>query len=237
MTIQGTHPVAIGPGTVIHPRARIFSFEGPIHIGDGCIISEKSTIGSQPVPVHKSTSTSTSLDNQQPFVDAPSPSDPTNSDNGESGGARGTGTGTGTGMMATRLSSSVTVGPHATILPGAYVRSFAVIDALAIVQRSATVGAHSKVCCSCEVPEGEMIGDWLVVWGNKFSGLGQRKRRRNVNADVKISAVMDKPCDSDNGKERLDGKKVEDARLIVLHKEREGLAKLIGMAANSQKRR
>lgn len=193
--LQGTYQIAIGAGSVIHPRARLYSFEGPLVIGDGCIIGEKSVIGSPP-------------------PSAGSPTSPT-SPSSEGGG------------VATRLSSSVTIAPLATILPGAYVRSSAVIDSLATVNRNAVVGAHSKVCSGCEVAENGRIDDWTVVWGSGV-GFGQRRRKRVVGT-VTTSSISkgDVP----------DGRVVEDARLLVLHKEKEGLVKLIGMSAGGSRKR
>jgi len=100
-----------------------------------------------------------------------------------------------------------------------------------------------------------MIEDWTVVWGaiggEAGNKLGQRKRRRAVgtidphsgaNNRLSSAAVKDERDGASDAAKApqgrvMDGKMVEDARLIVLHKEREGLAKLIGMAAGAQKRR
>ncbi|KAH8701656.1 transferase hexapeptide domain protein [Talaromyces proteolyticus] len=186
-TFHGTYPITIGSGTVIHPRARLYSFEGPIHIGDGCVIGEKCAIG----------------DNEptaQPASDAEG--------------------------ITTRLSSSVTIGPQTTIRTGAYIRSAAAVDALAVVNRNAIVGSHSKVCSRCEVPEKSTVEDWTVVWA-AGQGIGQRKRRRLVGPAAVVSEKDQRP----------NAKRVEDARLVVLHKEREGLAKMISLSASGGKRR
>ncbi|KAL1964050.1 hypothetical protein VTN77DRAFT_7596 [Rasamsonia byssochlamydoides] len=208
--IHGTHQISIGAGTVIHPRARIFSFEGPVHIGDGCIISEKSTVGGAATTIPTAATAS---------------------------GASGT-------ITTTRISSSVTIGPYAAVLPGAYVRSAAVIDALAVVNRHATVGAHSKVCSGCEIPEKTIVDDWTVVWA-AGGGIGQRRRKRVVGAGSSPPPALTEGGGGEEGTtkgmegshRRPEGKRVEDARLIVLQKEREGLAKMIGLAASAQRRR
>ncbi|OJJ59614.1 hypothetical protein ASPSYDRAFT_117909, partial [Aspergillus sydowii CBS 593.65] len=44
----GPYTVTIGKGTIIHPRTRICATEGPVRIGDGCIIAEKTVIGVLP---------------------------------------------------------------------------------------------------------------------------------------------------------------------------------------------
>ncbi|KAL4867745.1 hypothetical protein BDV12DRAFT_170767 [Aspergillus spectabilis] len=48
VVFYGTYPVTLERGTVIHPRTRIYAFEGPVKFGEGCIISEKCSIGTPP---------------------------------------------------------------------------------------------------------------------------------------------------------------------------------------------
>ena len=42
--LTGTHTITIGANSVIHPKARLNSTNGPIAIGESCIISERSLI-------------------------------------------------------------------------------------------------------------------------------------------------------------------------------------------------
>ncbi|KAF2675029.1 trimeric LpxA-like protein [Microthyrium microscopicum] len=51
--LAGIHPITIAAHAVLHPHARIVSAEGPVTIGEGCIVFEKATIG----PLAPSTST------------------------------------------------------------------------------------------------------------------------------------------------------------------------------------
>ena len=44
-TLTGRHHITIGSNTVIHPRCKILSNNGPVIIGAGCIISERSVVG------------------------------------------------------------------------------------------------------------------------------------------------------------------------------------------------
>lgn len=131
--------------------------------------------------------------------------------------------------ILTRLSSSVTIGPQTTIRTGAYIRSAAAVDSLAVVNRNATVGSHSKVCSSCEIPEKTVLEDWTVVWA-AGQGIGQRKRRRLVGPAAIVT-------ETGQQQGRPNAKRVEDARLLLLHKEREGLAKMISLSAGGGKRR
>lgn len=43
--LTGIYPIKIGPRAVIHQYAKIVSGDGPIEIGEGCIIWEKVVIG------------------------------------------------------------------------------------------------------------------------------------------------------------------------------------------------
>ncbi|EED17411.1 transferase hexapeptide domain protein [Talaromyces stipitatus ATCC 10500] len=185
---HGTYPITIGSGTVIHPRVRIQAFEGPVQIGDGCIIGEKTIIGD----IKESTSAPTS---------------------------------TSDGIL-TRISSSVVIGPQTTIRTGAYIRSAAVVDSLATINRHATIGSHSKICSQCEISEGTVVEDWMVIWAAGTGSIGQRKRRRFVG-----------PAAEEHGGHRPNAKRIEDARLLVLHKEREGLAKMISLSTSGGSKR
>lgn len=191
VTFQGTHPISVGAGTVIHPRARIYSYDGPVIIGEGCIISEKSTIGIPP-------STPTSL--------PPTPKE----------------------VVPIRISNGVTIGPLVTVFPGAHIHSFVTVESLAIINRRVSLGAHSKVCSGCEVAANTVIKDWTVVWG---SGAGSCQRRKRATGKMSSSVVAGQDLSAP------DAKVVEDARLIVLQKEREVVARLIGSSASAGARR
>ncbi|KAL2216122.1 transferase hexapeptide domain protein [Thermoascus aurantiacus ATCC 26904] len=220
--IHGTYPITIGGGTVIHPRARLYSYDGPISIGDDCIIGEKSVIGSGPTAPNSSSSNT-------PF----SPTSPTS----PSPALYGYGSSAGSGRT-TRISSYVSVAPGAIIMPGAHVRSAAVIDSLAIVHRNALVGTHSKVCSGCEVPENGMVGDWTVVWG-AGPRFGQRRRKRPVETPktTAATAVNNRTGSGGGSGGVLSPRVVEDARLIVMQKEKEALVKMIGLPAGVPRKR
>ncbi|KAJ5179012.1 hypothetical protein N7492_002222 [Penicillium capsulatum] len=210
VVFQGTYPVTIGASTVIHPRARFYTYEGPIVVGDGCIISEKAVIGA--APDTSSTSSSRRASPATSTAGTPTP---------EAQAERGHG-------ITTRLSYFVTIGPQSTILPGAHIHSSATIEALATIHRHADIGSHAKVCAGCEVRESHSIGEWVVVWG---SGLGQqRKRSRDPKtpgpAVVTAAQVGQAPA----------GKVIEDARLMVLQKEREVLARMLVPAGPARKK-
>lgn len=199
---QGTHPIAIGAGTVIHPRARLLSFDGPIRIGEGCIISEKCVIGGG--SASSSSSSSTAQRTQAQTLDASNP-------NGEREPKQ---------SPPTILENAVVIGPRATVSTGAHIRSAATIDTSAVLGKDVSIGKHAKVCTSCCIPDREVVGDWLVIWGHG-AGLQRRKRRNDRGNEVTGG---------------LGGRDVETARLIVLEREREGLTKLVGVGPGARRK-
>ncbi|KKK17334.1 hypothetical protein ARAM_007755, partial [Aspergillus rambellii] len=159
---QGPHRITIGSGSIIHPRARIYSYDGPVVIGDGCIISEKASVGIAP-------GSGASTRGQGRARNAASASA---SGYGEGGGGGG-------GELPIRISANVTIGPVATVHPGVQIHSATVVDALAIVHRRVCIGAHAKICARCEVPTNTKVPEWAVVWGIG-AGFGIRRKIKVV---------------------------------------------------------
>ena len=207
VVFQGTHPVTIGAGTVIHPRARFYAYEGPIVVGDGCIISEKVVIGAGP-----SAPSTASRGGSPATCTANSPTPDTHSERTET---------------KTRLSYFVTIGPQSTILPGAHIHSSASVEALVTVNRHVEIGSHAKVCSGCEIQANTSVGEWMVVWG---SGLGQRRKRtrgaKTPGPSIVATGLGQAP----------EGKVIEDARLMVLQKEREVLSRMLVPAGPGRKK-
>ena len=46
-TLTGIYPITIGANTIVHPRATLTSRYGPVSIGIGCIIGERTIVGLQ----------------------------------------------------------------------------------------------------------------------------------------------------------------------------------------------
>ncbi|KAI4938471.1 hypothetical protein J4E85_000911 [Alternaria conjuncta] len=43
--ITGTHPVTIGPNTVLHPHSKLSSAVAPVVLGEGCVVFERAKVG------------------------------------------------------------------------------------------------------------------------------------------------------------------------------------------------
>ncbi|KAL6233152.1 hypothetical protein BDW75DRAFT_215804 [Aspergillus navahoensis] len=186
----GPYSISIGRGTVIHPRVRICATEGPIRIGDGCIISEKSVIGTYPPPA--------------------TPADSASIGGGGSGEER-----------SIVISNNVIIGLQAIVHPGARIHSFAVVDNQAVIGRSVDVGGHAKVCARCELAPGARVKEWSVVWGGG-KGTGLRTRVKAQKKAISPFALGEKGFDG-----VLEGKAVEEARLVAVKRERDALSRLI----------
>ncbi|KAJ5809763.1 uncharacterized protein N7503_001981 [Penicillium pulvis] len=211
---QGKYPITIGANTVIHPRARFYSYEGPIIVGDGCIISEKAVIGAQPTSSRSSSRPASPSPTPEPSTTETQT--PQNKD------------------LTTRLSYFVTVGPQSTVRPGAHIHSSACIEALATIHRYAEIGSHTKICSGVEVPEASFVPEWTVVWGN---GIGQRRRRaREAKGPGPAVVVAARVTQTPVPGLAPEGKVIEDARLMVLQKEREVLGRMIVPAGAGKKR-
>lgn len=97
------------------------------------------------------------------------------------------------------------------------------IEALAIIRRGADIGSHAKICSACDITG--KVGEWFVVWG-KGPGM-RRKRARGLKAmspavlDAARVAQVAIPAPAPAGKV------IEDARLMVLQKEREALGRML----------
>lgn len=120
---------------------------------------------------------------------------------------------------AITISDSVTIAPLSTVQPGSTLAEAAVVDTLATIARRASIGRHAKVCAGCTVPVDARVGDWMVVWG---AADGLARRKRVVGAGASAAGV--------------DGRMVEDSRLVVLGKEREALSRLLVPAGASRRR-
>jgi len=76
-----------------------------------------------------------------------------------------------------------------------------------------------------------VIRDWTVVWGSG-AGFGQRRKRA-----AKAATTTGVGAAVQGQGQVLEGKVIEDARLVVLKKEREALVRLIGASAAGSRRK
>ena len=188
---QGTHPITIDAESVIHPRARIYSFDGAVRIGRGVVVGEKCVLGTPP----GSGSTDLGVDEGQAGMED----------------------------KTIQISNYTMVSPQSALHAGVVLEEAVIVDTLVTVGRGARVGGHTKICAGCRLAPGARVKEWMVVWGgNGNNGVGQRRRLTSLSS----TAVAG-----------LDGRMVEESRLVVLRKEREALGKLLVPAGSGARRR
>ncbi|KAK4502992.1 hypothetical protein PRZ48_006419 [Zasmidium cellare] len=131
--ITGTHPITIGPNTIIHPHARLRAEKAPITIGANCSISEKALIS------------------------------------------------TSEGPQECVIGDGVDIQGDA-VVEGARVGDWSLIEVGAKVERLSAVGRYCKVTALSVVLPGEVLGDFVVVFGEGG--------RRRVDGSLKGSEEM-----------------------------------------------
>lgn len=188
---------------VVHPRTRICATEGPVRIAEGCIVCEKAVVGTYPPPQI-----------------AAGGSNDKNNDNDV---GREEGSDEKNGIV---FSENVTIGLQTLVHPGVRIGAGAVVDNQVVVGRGAEVGAHAKVCARCELLPRARVKEWTVIFG---SGKGAGVRVRRKGEGKVVSPFIGNNADGDGkGTEGLmEGRVVEDARLLSLRRERDALARLI----------
>ncbi|KAL4808253.1 hypothetical protein BDV18DRAFT_158362 [Aspergillus unguis] len=194
----GPYQIYISKGAVIHPRTRICASEGPIRIGEGCVINEKAIVGTYPPPPPPKTGTGTNADGKP-------------EGNGEEN--------------AIVLSTNAVIGSQTLVHPGVKVHSGAVVDSQVVVGRGAEVGAHSKICARTELSPGARVKEWVVVFGGgKGGGVRTRAKARGKVVSPFAGANV---IDGKAFEGVMEGSFAEDARLLSIKRERDALARLI----------
>ncbi|KAJ8612733.1 hypothetical protein MRB53_037309 [Persea americana] len=135
-TLQGTHPITIGDGAIIHPFAILNAAHAPIVIGAGTIVWERAEIGGSGNPV------------QSPAVS-------TNQDAPKADMAQQT----------TSIGSNVSVHPLSRVDTGAKIGDGAEVAVAAHVGAGAVVGARCRVGEGEIVAPGARIGVGEVLYG------------------------------------------------------------------------
>lgn len=122
------------------------------------------------------------------------------------------------------ISNNTTLSPQCTINAGVILEEAVIIDTLVTIHRGARVGGHTKICAGCQLSPGAKVKEWMVVWGgNGTNGFGLRRRRITTLSSTAMAG--------------LDGRMVEESRMVVLKKEREALGKLLVPAGSGTRRR
>ncbi|MCJ1458257.1 hypothetical protein MMC28_008628 [Mycoblastus sanguinarius] len=98
----------------------------------------------------------------------------------------------------TEYVAGVNFGPGVLVESGAVVEAasvgaYTVVEAGAKIGRGAVVGENCKICAMVEIAEGEVVGDFTVVYGN---GWGERRvEKRGVGLDEMRKGLIEGQAD------------------------------------------
>lgn len=135
---------------------------------------------------------------------------------------------------AIQISPSVTIGPMASVAAGVTIHSGVVVETAAVLNAGVDIGAHSKICARAEISAGARIREWTVVWGaGKGVGLRRRVRVQGAKVNPIVQSLNGDNAATGGGGDKgeegglLEGRIIEDARLLGMRREREALARFI----------
>jgi NDP-sugar pyrophosphorylase family protein len=137
---------------------------------------------------------------------------------------------------AIQISPSVTIGPMASVAAGVTIHSGVVIETAAVINQNVDIGGHSKICARAEISAGARIHEWTVVWGaGKGAGLRRKVRVQGGKANPIVQSLNGDNAAATAGDKAeeggiLEGRIIEDARLLGMRREREALARFIGVS-------
>lgn len=155
--VRGTHAITLGEHVLIHPRSHLIAVNGPLLIGEKCIISEKCVVGG---PV-QSSSVADAASKPSSGSAQPSPL-LAHGDEGDDEDAD---------PVKTTIGSSCFIHAASQIHAGATIKDAVLIEPHVTVLAGITIGSHAKVCAGITVDRD--VEDWAVIYGN-----GNVKRRR-----------------------------------------------------------
>ncbi|MCJ1367074.1 hypothetical protein MMC16_006206 [Acarospora aff. strigata] len=166
--LTGTYPITLGANTVIHPRARLQSTYGPITVGEGCVVWEKSCVGVQ-----------------QQLAGS-------GGREGRGDGVEGEGRGSDAREEEGEEKEGVVLGRGVIVEAGAIVEARGVGDGSLIecgarVGVGVVLGKHCKISPLATIPPHDTLPDFTVVY---HDGNGQRRRiDRSGFQDVRMKVA------------------------------------------------
>lgn len=163
--VKGTNPLTIEAGAVIHPRCRLYTDNGKVTIGHGCLLFERCMIGydkefnpqrgsamALDKPAGTGHTQSVSKDSNNIYIGASS-----------------------------HLHSAVKLQPPCTI------GEYSILEAGVTLLPGCTLGSHSKICAGITLPPGSAVPDWTVVYG--MNGQIKRKRQATPAEDTRLEGL------------------------------------------------
>ncbi|KAG9193920.1 hypothetical protein G6011_03955 [Alternaria panax] len=140
--ITGTHPVTIGPNTVLHPHSKLSSAVAPVVLGEGCVVFERAKVG---------VGMGDDLE-------------------GKRGGGMAASQGRAHMRVESMRSEGTVLGRNVVVDSGAVVEAAevgegSVIEVGAVVGRGSMIGKYCTISASSILPPYTRLPDYTVVFG------------------------------------------------------------------------
>ncbi|KAK7894794.1 hypothetical protein LTR67_005533 [Exophiala xenobiotica] len=173
--VRGTHAITLGEHVLVHPRSHLIAVNGPLLIGENCIISEKSVVGG---PVQNSSVVDAA---SKPSSGSAQPSPLlAHGDEGDDEDAD---------PVKTTIGSNCFIHASSQIHAGATIKDAALIEPHVTVLAGITIGSHAKVCAGILVDRD--VEDWAVVYGNGNVKRQRKQPRSSTDVEAEHAEVVE----------------------------------------------
>ncbi|KAF1939447.1 trimeric LpxA-like protein [Clathrospora elynae] len=162
--LTGTHPITIGPNTVLHPHTKLSSALAPVVLGEGCVVFERAKIGigmgAEPDAESRQSSRASSRNSAS------------TRDSMRSEG--------------TVLAKNVVVESNA-IVEAAEVGEGTVIEVGAVLGRGCIIGKYCTISASSIIPPNTRLPDYTVVFSGSQQRIDKTLQLRPEILDAKVT--------------------------------------------------
>ncbi|CAN9177876.1 unnamed protein product [Alternaria alternata] len=162
--ITGTHPVTIGPNTVLHPHSKLSSAVAPVVLGEGCVVFERAKVG-------------VGMGDEEGKRGSMAPPAARSSAHMRVESMRSEGTVLGRNVVV----------DSGAVVEAAEVGEGSVIEVGAVVGRGTIIGKFCTVTASSVIPPYIRLPDYTVVFGGNQRRVDRTLQLRPEILDVKMA--------------------------------------------------
>ncbi|KAL1794545.1 hypothetical protein ACET3X_007966 [Alternaria dauci] len=161
--ITGTHPVTIGPNTVLHPHSKLSSAVAPVVLGEGCVVFERAKVG-------------VGMGDEE----------------GKKGGIAPSARSSAHMRVESMRSEGTVLGRNVVVDSGAVVEAAevgdgSVIEVGAVVGRGTIIGKFCTISAASVIPPYMRLPDYTVVFGRNQQRVDRTLQLRPEILDVKMA--------------------------------------------------